>query len=236
VGPERVTRQRLSDDLVLRVRQLIEARGYRRGDRLPSIAEMSGRFGVAHPTLREALRKLEAVGLVEIRHGSGVYVSKDQEPILVGNPVLRGRITQKLLLDLNESRIPLEVRAAVLAAERATDADVRRLRKHLGKAEQRVADGSGLGATNLSFHVEIAAASGNSVLHQLLEVLGSVIQEEQHILLERKEVRERFHAAHVEILEAVEARDPVLAGERMGAHLEEVRQMLLHMDLPQSES
>lgn len=234
--PERVARQSLSDDLALRVRQLIDAGGYRQGDRLPSIADMSKRFGVAHPTLREALRKLETLGVVEIRHGSGVYVAIDHDPLLVSNPIFRGRVSRKLLLDLVETRLPLEVKAASLAALNATDASLRRMHKLQSKAAQSLGDGSGLGATNLAFHAEIALASGNAVLHQLLEVLGSVIKEEQQLLLERHESRKRFHEQHAQILAAIEKRDAALAAEKMQTHLEEVRQLLLHFDSPLSSS
>lgn len=234
--PQRVARQSLSDDLALRVRQLIEAGGFRQGDRLPSIADMSQRFGVAHPTLREALRKLETLGVVEIRHGSGVYVASDHDPLLISNPIFRGRVSRQLLLDLVETRLPLEVKAAGLAARHATDANLRRMRKLLAKAAHSLGDGSGLGGTNLAFHVEIALASGNAVLHQLLAVLGSLIKKEQQLLLERSESRKRFHEQHGQILAAIERRDAALAAERMQAHLEEVRQLLLLIDSPPSSS
>ena len=56
---------------------------YREGDRLPPIMEMARQFGVGHPTVREALKKLETVGVVEIRHGSGVYVSRSRDVLVL---------------------------------------------------------------------------------------------------------------------------------------------------------
>ena len=72
---EPVLRQSLADRLARRIRGLIQNGDYKEGDRLPPIMEMARRFGVGHPTIREALKKLETMGVVEIRHGSGVYVS-----------------------------------------------------------------------------------------------------------------------------------------------------------------
>src|SRR5215212_3300426 len=84
------SRQSLADELADRVRNLIQAEGFEPGDRLPSIAEMARQFRVGHPTLREGLKKLETLGIVAIRHGSGVYVARDQDSLLVVNPVFSG--------------------------------------------------------------------------------------------------------------------------------------------------
>jgi GntR family transcriptional repressor for pyruvate dehydrogenase complex len=69
-----IRKQRLSDELVRRIQGSIETGQFREGDRLPSIAEMARRFDVGLATVREALTKLEVMRVVEIRHGSGVYV------------------------------------------------------------------------------------------------------------------------------------------------------------------
>jgi GntR family transcriptional repressor for pyruvate dehydrogenase complex len=69
-----IRKQRLSDELVRRLRASIEMGQFRAGDRLPTIAEMARRFDVGSATVREALTKLEVAGVIEIRHGSGVYV------------------------------------------------------------------------------------------------------------------------------------------------------------------
>jgi GntR family transcriptional repressor for pyruvate dehydrogenase complex len=69
-----IRKQRLSDELVRRIRGSIETGQFRPGDRLPTIAEMARRFDVGLATVREALTKLEMAGVLEIRHGSGVYV------------------------------------------------------------------------------------------------------------------------------------------------------------------
>ena len=107
-GFEPVQRQSLADGLAQRIKQLIHEGGYGAGDRLPAINEMARRFGVGHPTLREALKKLETVGTVDIRHGSGVYVGKNQDALVVSNPVYGGTVSKKLLVDLMDARIPVE--------------------------------------------------------------------------------------------------------------------------------
>ena len=83
-GP--VLKQSLSDKLAQRIRAMIQKGDYQQGDRLPPIMEMARRFGVGHPTIREALKKLETMGFVEIRHGSGVYVTRSEEVLVLASP------------------------------------------------------------------------------------------------------------------------------------------------------
>src|SRR6266571_6175374 len=104
-----VVRQSLSDRLARRIRAMILRGDYSQGDRLPTIMEMARRFGVGHPTIREALKKLETMGIVEIRHGSGVYVSRSDEVLVLASPDYAGTVTKKLLVDLIRTRMPLEM-------------------------------------------------------------------------------------------------------------------------------
>jgi GntR family transcriptional repressor for pyruvate dehydrogenase complex len=225
-----VLRQSLTDDLAQRIRQLITRRDYQPGDRLPAIAEMARHFAVGGPTVREALRKLETVGVVEIRHGSGVYVGRLSDALVISNPVFGGAITKKLLVDLVEARIPIEVQSVSLAAEHATANDLVELRALLARAGATLDDAALLNQTNLAFHRTIARASDNGVLLQLLEVLGSLFKEEQRLILDIHGSRAHDHAEHLRILDALEQRDAGEAGARMRAHLEGVRDVLRRWD------
>lgn len=225
LGP--VVRHNLADDLAKRVRELIREGDYEPGDRLPSINDMARRFGVGHPTLREALKKLEALGIVSIRHGSGVYVGKDDNSLLISNPVFTGPATRKLLTDLIEARIPVELTSVELAARHATEEHRQAMRALLTRAAENLEEDEVLSAANMGFHRAIAAASGNSVLAQILEVLTNLFQAEQRLILRIYGSREKDYREHVQILEALEAKDAELAVSRMRAHLEEVREVLL---------
>lgn len=225
-----VEKSNLADDLANRIVQLIRSGVYQPGDRLPAIMEMARSFGVGHPTLREALKKLEIVGVVEIKHGSGVYVGRGQDVLLVTNPVFGGVVTKKLLVDLIEARIPVEVKSAALAAVNATDAQLAAMADLLEDARSKLYDAAALSATNMAFHRDIAAASGNVVLAQLQEVLTNLFQREQRMILDIYGSREKDHGGHMGILEALQKRDPACARERMQEHLEGVRRALLRWD------
>jgi GntR family transcriptional repressor for pyruvate dehydrogenase complex len=221
-----VSRQSLSDDIAQRITQLIQAGHHQPGARLPAISQMARQFGVGSPTLREALKKLETVGAVEIRHGSGVYVGKSPGSLLITNPVLDASPTRKLLVDLIEARIPIELQTASLAARNATDEHLDEMNRLLTRAGESFGDVALLNQVNLSFHRQIALASGNLVMHQILEVLSNLFTREQRLILGIHGRQEDDHHEHVEIYEALRARDADLAVARMKSHLERVRDML----------
>jgi GntR family transcriptional regulator, transcriptional repressor for pyruvate dehydrogenase complex len=225
-----VRRQSLADDLALRIQGMIEAEGYAPGDRLPTIATMAERFGVGHPTLREALKKLETLGAVTVRHGSGVYIGSRPNSLFVSNTVLAGAPSRKTLLDLVEARIPIELATVALAARHASEDDLERMGNLLDRAEAHLNDDAVLSTTNMAFHETIALATGNGVLHQLLHVLSNVFQEEQRAIIDIHGSRRRDHDEHRGIFEAIRQRDEALADARMRAHLEGVREVLLRWD------
>jgi GntR family transcriptional repressor for pyruvate dehydrogenase complex len=230
---EPVLRQSLSDDIAQRITQLIQTGNYRPGARLPAITRMASQFGVGSPTLREALKKLETVGVVDIRHGSGVYVGKSPDSLLITNPVFEPIPTKKLLVDLVSARIPIETQTAALAATHATMEHLDEMERLLTEAGHSFEDASLLNQVNLSFHRQIALASGNAVMHQILEVLSSLFRQEQRMILNIHGKLQDDHAEHLEIYHALRARDPELASRRMQEHLERVREKLLSWD-PQS--
>lgn len=224
-GP--MLRQSLSETLAKRIRRMIQTGEYEKGDRLPPIMEMARRFGVGHPTVREALKKLEALGIVEIRHGSGVYVTAAPELLLHASPVYGGTVTQKLLVDLIEARMPIELQSTGLAARNASPENLREMRRLLDRAEQHLHDDAVLSPTNMAFHQEIALASGNAVIAQLLQVLAELFTKEQRLILNIYGSREHDHHEHLGIFEALERKDEALSVERMRRHLEGIREVLL---------
>lgn len=225
-----VLKQSLSDNLAQRIRRLIQTGGYQQGDRLPPIMEMARRFGVGHPTVREALKRLETMGVVEIRHGSGVYVSRSHEVLVLASPDFTGTVTKKLLDDLVQTRMPIEMQSVALAARNGTDEHLQEMRRLLTTAGENLADDDVLNSVNMAFHKQIALASGNAVLAQLLDVLQELFTEEQRLILNIFGSRQRDHQEHLGILEALESRNEALVVERMRTHLEGVRDAIQRWD------
>lgn len=225
-----VVKQSLSDKLARQIRTMIHRGDYAEGDRLPTIMEMARRWKVGHPTIREALQKLQTMGVVEIRHGSGVYVTRGEDVLVLATPDYTGTVTKKLLLDLLRARTPLELESISLAVKHATAEDITEMRRHLTHAGEHLDNDDVLNRTNMSFHRRIAMASQNTVLAQLLGVLQELFTEEQRLILGIFASRKRDHREHLGILEAIEQRDEKLALKRMRQHLKGVESAVTRWD------
>ena len=227
---EPVIKQSLPDKLARQIRGTIQSGNYRRGDRLPPIVEMAKRFEVGQPSIREALKKLEAMGVVQIRHGSGVFVTRSEEVLVLASPDYAGTVTKKLLLDLIRARIPIEIQSVADCVKNASPEQVQELKRILASAGKHLDDDEVLNSVNMDFHGKIAEASGNSVTAQLLAVLHEIFTEEQRLILGIFGSREDDHKDHVQILKAIEDRDEALAVERMRSHLESVHAAIQRWD------
>jgi GntR family transcriptional repressor for pyruvate dehydrogenase complex len=212
-----------SDMLTEQILDLIERDGLRSGDRLPTVQALAARFAVAAPTMREALRRLQAVGVVELRHGSGVYMRHAGRRVVLPNPY-PGRLKIETLLDLLDARLLIEPHLAGLAAH-ADDVAIAELAELIDGAAQLLegTEDVKLSATNLGFHRGVASCGDNSVLAQVIDTLLDLYGPEQMEILRLYADRVHDHEEHVEILRAIQAHDPALASERMRRHLEGVR-------------
>jgi GntR family transcriptional repressor for pyruvate dehydrogenase complex len=221
-----VARPNLSDSLIEQVLDLIRTDGLRSGDRLPSTRELSQRFAVTVPTLREALRRLEVTGAVRMRHGSGVYVGADLDRVVLPNPNIR-ELRGETLLQLLETRLLIEPQAAGLAARRASPDAVTRMRVVLAEAGRHLrGEDPQLHEANVTFHRALGLAAGNDVLAEVLDSLLSVHAVEQWEILQLFDDRARDFDEHTAILEAIERGDAKAAHELMCRHLEEVKSVI----------
>ncbi|HVE34679.1 MAG TPA: FadR/GntR family transcriptional regulator [Gemmatimonadaceae bacterium] len=216
-----VARESLVDRLAGEIRGSINSGDYTIGERLPTIMEMARRFGVGHPTVREALKKLEATGVLEIRHGSGVYVTRTQDVLVMASDY-SGKVTKKLLLDLIQARAPIEAQSAALASRNGTDEHFAEMRRLLTTAGENLDNDSVLNSVNMAFHRQIASASGNAVIAQLLDVMQTLFTDEQRLILGIFGSRKQDHQEHLSIFAALEQRQEQLATERMRQHLDGV--------------
>jgi GntR family transcriptional repressor for pyruvate dehydrogenase complex len=196
------------------------------GDRLPSVQALASRFSVAAPTMRESLRRLQAVGMLDIRHGSGVYLKQAVHRVVLPNPH-PGPLSRRVILDVLEARLLIEPRLARLAAERLTAKEAFRLRRTLEEAGEHLRDEDQvLGRLNMAFHREIAHLSSSAVLAQVIDSLVDVYEDEQLVVLKLYGDRERDHQWHLMICEAICRHDAATAEQLMRDHLEGVRDVL----------
>lgn len=213
----------LSGYLSQRILKLIRDEELSPGDRLPSVKSLAERFSVAAPTLREALRQLQASGVIEIRHGSGVYVRNGHERIVLANPN-RGEIEVSTILQLLDARLLIEPRLAELTAQAADETKIAELERILDGAEQYLAgDDEMLHRANMGFHAAVAKFAGNFVLAQIIESLIELYSFEQLAIMSFYDDRLGDHSEHRGILAAIRAKDAGRARELMRRHLQGVK-------------
>lgn len=218
-------RPNLSDLLTNGVLDLIRERRLESGDRLPTARELAAHFAVATPTMREALRKLQATGVIDIRHGSGIYVLHSEQRLVVANPGY-GNLETHTILQIIDTRLLIEPQLTELAARLIAPPDLDTLRALIEQAEDETQLHEYL-ATNVRFHTIVARASGNLVSAQIIESLIDLYSIELDLVdpnLSLVDSRTADNAVHRQIYEALATRNGASARIAMEHHLQTARQ------------
>ena len=210
---------RITKQVQERLTAFIASEGFDVGARLPSLREFTEALGVSRPSVREGLRALEALGIVEIRHGSGIYVSNGMPPnVALALPEI-GAEGERAARDLLAVRLALEPEVAALAALTATDDDLAQLakdvadfRRDFGKVKNPESD--------IGFHLDLCRATHNQAF---VAIMGWIAQfySKRAKAPRRKDVED-----HARILDAVMRRDQEAARAEMKAHLTWIGEVL----------
>jgi GntR family transcriptional regulator, transcriptional repressor for pyruvate dehydrogenase complex len=189
------------------------------GDRLPSERELSRTFGVGRSAVRDALKPLTLLGIIDVRQGDGTYLRATESEVLPKAVEWGLLLGERRALDLVEARRHIEVALATLAAQRRSEEDLRELRRLLREMEEAGSDDEFIDA-DLAFHLRLAEAAGNSVLSGILTNIRSLIQVWITRVIYAADSVVPSYREHVPIMEAVEAEDPAAAAAAMAAHLD----------------
>lgn len=206
-----------------RLLKLILERGYEVGAKLPNEYELAQDLEVGRSTIREAVRSLATRNVLEVRQGSGTYISSkkgvSEDPL--GFSLVKD--TAKLTADLFELRLLLEPRIAALTAQHATPKEVEALEKLVIDIEEAVAAGDPKHLQlDVNFHSLMAKYSGNIAMDSLLPVINQSI----HLInanYTNHQMKEDSLQAHRDILNAIKAGDPVAAHDAMLLHIMTVK-------------
>ncbi len=209
----------LSEQIADGIVAMIRDQGLGPGDALRSSRELAVHFEVTTPTVREALRRLEATDVIRFRHGSGTYVGDGIGRRLLSNPHVREAGPQAVL-ELIDARILIEPQLAAAAARSRTDVDLAALD---AAAANALRPQRGTERPALHFHVALAAATGVPLVRETVEALLQVREREQIEIRLRYDDRERDHAEHLAILQAVRDADPDAAERLTRDHLTAIR-------------
>jgi GntR family transcriptional repressor for pyruvate dehydrogenase complex len=229
----RVSMGRISEVIVEQIRLLIRQGRLSAGDRLPSERELCERFGVSRVTVREALRVLEANGLVEIRVGArgGAFVTAPSSR-LVGEGIA-DLITLASLtaVEVTEARMVFELGIVGLVCERATDDDIAALYEICDRSSAALQGDDYPLALSAEWHTRYARAAHNRAVTMLVESLHGPLL----MSLERARQAAPLHGRrgvdeHRALVDAIASRDAVTATALMNTHLERTADRLAHAD------
>lgn len=216
--------ERISDKLI----HYIIKEELKEGDRLPSEAELARLLDISRTTLRESVKMLVSRNILEVRHGSGIFVSKNtgisDDPL--GFLFIKDKA--KLVEDLLEFRMLIEPRIAGRAAMNAAPEQIERLAKLADEVEEKYARGESHTQADTAFHALLGEMSGNVVFPNLAPIIFRAIN--MFIDLTQAELRNETIDSHRAIVNAIRNRDSVAAEDAMVIHLIYNRNRLKQMD------
>lgn len=215
---------KLSENVAQSLREQILGGDFRVGERLPSETRMTQIFGVSRTVIREAVAALAADGLVEPRHGSGVFV-RDQPTRKIEAMAADAGYKISQAINVLEVRMGIEIESAGLAAQRRNPSQEARIQEAFFEFERLLQAGQPTGKADFAFHREIAAATNNPFYVEILDALG-----DRTIPCDRNspwysvevlsyEYLTGLQMEHLRILQAISAGDSEAARAAMRAHL-----------------
>lgn len=214
-----VEKQRVAEEIVEQLRSLILTGQYKVGDKLPPERELAKKLGVNRASLREALKKLEHLGLVRIRQGDGTRVTNFMETAgieLVRHLVPQagaGAIDAELTKDVLEFRRVIGREMARLATDRATDSDRAQLVRIADEARSTELSAADLFRLDFEFYVALTAATQNRVMVLLINTVRDAVAQYGPLLAHLTVTRDQVIEHHRAILKAIEAGDATAAAD-----------------------
>lgn len=209
--------QRAADQIT----KMIADRQLKAGDKLPNEFDMASQLNVGRGTIREAVKILVSRNVVEIRRGSGTYVC--DHPGVLEDPFGFAFVEdkQRLALDLCEFRMVVEPEMAAMAAERATDEEIKRMEDAAREVEELCLKQQDHRQKDIRFHELIARGTKNQVMPNIIPVIQSAIG--LFITVTDSSLKDETVKTHRMIMEAIRKRDPEAARAAMIKHLESNR-------------
>ncbi|HEY6272216.1 MAG TPA: FadR/GntR family transcriptional regulator [Terriglobales bacterium] len=221
-----IRKNRVHEEVARQLESLI-LKDLKPGDKLPAERELATMLGVSRSSIRDAMRRLELVGLVEPRQGSGTRVREISTETLVSplaNVIAHKR---QMVGELLEFRQMLEPGMAARAAEHRTAEDIAKMEEILDRQERKVRGGGLAIEEDSEFHYRIATAARNSVVLKVVDVVMDLLRETRSRSLQSEGRPQRSMAGHRRILSAIRRGDPEAAEAAMRQHIRDVEKIVL---------
>jgi len=224
---ETVRRNKVYEEVARQIERLI-LKKLQPGDKLPSERELAETLQVSRSSIRDAIRSLELMGMVEPRQGVGTIVCEISAESVV-NPLANAlKRKEELINELLDFRKMLEPPLAARAATHASADEISEMEDILDRQQEKLRQGDNAIAEDSEFHYSIALASGNSVVLKVLDTLMDLLRDTRERNLQVEGRPEKSVAGHRRILSAIKRHDAEAAKAAMRRHIEDVEEMVLH--------
>ncbi|MEO8244924.1 MAG: FadR/GntR family transcriptional regulator [bacterium] len=218
VGADHTGRNTVVDDVIESITSLIIEEGLKPGDQLFTERDLIAKLGVSRSSLREAVKTLCALGILEIRHGTGTFISSGSTSMLT-RPLKWGLLLSGASVKgVIEARSIIEVSLARWAAERASAEEVAKIAVLLQDLEDNKDDQARYVPLDLAFHMEIAKASHNEMLATVLVTMQQILRTWMEATFTESRSTKHSMDMHREIFAAIKAGDADAAGKAMAIH------------------
>ncbi|MGH6924604.1 MAG: FadR/GntR family transcriptional regulator [Propylenella sp.] len=214
----------VAQSVVNRILDLVRTGMLRAGDRLPSERELIDILDISRPSLREALRALTMLGVVDTRHGGGAYVTDLEARTLLAPLDFFLSLSQSNLGDTFESRRIIELEIVRKAARNASAGDLDDLNTMIAAQGKIRSDPVGFRILDSRFHARLSVAAGNVVLERIAYGLYNMGLDIRRRATMSLALIKQSTGDHIRIVEAIAARDPDGAAREMGVHLDHIEE------------
>jgi len=222
-----IRRNKVYEEVAKQIERLI-LKKLQPGDKLPSERELAEMLSVSRSSIRDAIRSLELMGLVEPRQGAGTIVREISAETLV-NPLSSLLIRQQQQVsELLDFRKMLEPPLAARAATHASAEEIAEMEEILRRQDEKVSHGDLAIKEDSDFHYNVAMASGNSVVLKVLDILMDLLRETRERSLQVEGRPQKSQAGHRRILAAIKRHDAEAAKAAMRRHIEDIEEIVLN--------
>lgn len=222
----RFPRASLPEGIANRLLMLIQAQELRPGDKLPAERELAQMMGVSRPVLREALRALSIMRVVDIRHGDGTYIASLEPEQLISHLDFMFARDSVALNKLFEARRVVEAGNTRIAAARISAQEIAKLEELIASLGSEIDDPDRFGDLDMEFHNAICDAAANFLLSQFMNIINTMGKVSRHRTGAMRSVREAAYRDHRVILDALQAHDADAAEVAMREHLDHIEEAL----------
>jgi GntR family transcriptional repressor for pyruvate dehydrogenase complex len=237
VNLEPISQSSLVDRVAERIRLVIDQGHFQAGDRLPTESELSEQLQVSRSVLREAVSRLETLGVLTVRRGRGMYVG-DRGSLSTCVQLVKSAMTisPKELVHFEELRRGIEIQAARVAAQRAGPEAVAELEALCEQMDREGVEYLESVRIDCEFHRQLVASTGNELMKNVMEVIHEFIFAGMVQTTPKPRNRTRSRQYHRPIVDAIRARDPDAAEKAMKVHMDSVDRAVREIEARQKQN